>query len=60
MPNGNANFAGVELYFDDVERAKSFYQDVLRLTISDEDPGHYAKFDTGAGFICSPTAAAVG
>ena len=52
MPKVNVNFSGVELYFDDLERAKSFYRDVLGLTISDEDPGHHAKFDNGAGFIC--------
>jgi predicted enzyme related to lactoylglutathione lyase len=45
-------FAGVELYFDDLARARSFYVDVLRLPVSDEQPGHYAKFDTGAGFVC--------
>ena len=47
-----ARFVGVELYFVDLERAKRFYVDTLDLKISDEQPGHYAKFDSGAGFVC--------
>ena len=45
-------FVGVELYFDELEIAKSFYVETLGLKISDEQPGHHAKFDSGAGFIC--------
>ncbi len=45
--------AGVELYFDDVERARRFYRDVLGLTIADEEAGHYVKFNTGQGFLCA-------
>ncbi len=52
MAKIDARFTGVELYFDDLERAKSFYRDVLGLGVSDEQPGHHAKFDNGAGFIC--------
>ncbi len=47
-------FAGVELYFDDLPRARKFYHEVLGLTISDESAGHHAKFEgsgTG-GFVC--------
>jgi predicted enzyme related to lactoylglutathione lyase len=44
--------AGVELYFEDLPRARAFYKDVLGLKIADEMPGHYAKFDGGASFIC--------
>jgi predicted enzyme related to lactoylglutathione lyase len=44
--------AGVELYFEDLPRARAFYKDVLGLEIADETPGHYAKFDGGASFIC--------
>ena len=47
-----ADFVGVELYFDDIERATTFYRDVLGLAVSDEQPGHHAKFDNGAGFVC--------
>lgn len=48
----SARFVGVELYFDDLERAKKFYRETLGLEISDEQAGHHAKFDSGAGFIC--------
>ncbi len=43
---------GVELYFDDLEGAKRFYCDALGLTLSDEEAGHHAQFDAGAGFLC--------
>ena len=45
-------FAGVELYFYDLERARSFYREVLGLTVADEEPEHYTRFDSGAGFVC--------
>jgi len=45
-------FVGVELYFDDLEKAKEFYLQTLGLEISDEQVGHHAKFDCDAGFIC--------
>jgi catechol 2,3-dioxygenase-like lactoylglutathione lyase family enzyme len=45
-------FIGVELYFDDLERARRFYTAVLGLQIADEDPGHHVKFDSANGFIC--------
>ena len=45
-------FLGVELYFDDLDRARRFYAGVLGLTISDEQPGHHVKFDSADGFIC--------
>jgi predicted enzyme related to lactoylglutathione lyase len=47
-----ARFVGVELYFDDLEKAKKFYLDTLGLNLSNEQVGHHAKFDSGAGFIC--------
>jgi len=50
MRSVNARFLGVELYFDDLNKAKKFYQDSLGLQISDEEVGHHAKFDSGAGF----------
>ncbi len=52
MKRIQARFAGVELYFDDLERAKKFYVRTLGLEISDEQVGHHAKFDSGAGFVC--------
>lgn len=47
-----ARFVGVELYFDDLEKAKKFYVETLRLELTEEEAGHYAKFDSDAGFIC--------
>jgi predicted enzyme related to lactoylglutathione lyase len=52
MKNMAAQFAGVELYFDDLDRAKKFYAEVLGLRLSEGQAGHFAKFDGGAGFIC--------
>jgi predicted enzyme related to lactoylglutathione lyase len=48
----HARFIGVELYFEDLERAKKFYQDTLGLAVSDEQLGHHARFDSGGGFVC--------
>jgi predicted enzyme related to lactoylglutathione lyase len=42
---------GVELYFEDLERAKRFYRDVLGLEMDEED-ARYAKFETGGVFLC--------
>ena len=47
-----ASFIGTELYFSELEKAREFYSGVLGLRISEEQPGHHAKFDSGAGFIC--------
>jgi len=48
----SARLAGVELYFEDLATAKTFYAETLGLKLSDEQPGHHAKFESGAGFIC--------
>jgi predicted enzyme related to lactoylglutathione lyase len=45
-------FAGVELYFEDLDRAREFYLKTLGLELTDEEAGRYAKFDSGAGFVC--------
>jgi predicted enzyme related to lactoylglutathione lyase len=52
MQQIHARFVGVELYFDNLERAKRFYLETLGLKISDEQVGHHAKLDSGAGFVC--------
>ena len=52
MNNISAQFVGVEVYFDDLEIAKTFYSEMLGLTLSDEQPGQYAKFDSDHGFVC--------
>jgi catechol 2,3-dioxygenase-like lactoylglutathione lyase family enzyme len=44
--------AGVELYFDNLDRAKAFYRDSLGLSLAGEEPGHHAKFHSGASFVC--------
>jgi predicted enzyme related to lactoylglutathione lyase len=45
-------FVGVELYFEHLENAKKFYVETLGLEVSDEQAGHHARFDSGAGFVC--------
>ncbi|HYL75666.1 MAG TPA: VOC family protein [Bryobacteraceae bacterium] len=52
MSSQTLRFAGVELYFDDLDRAKEFYSRILKLELADEQAGHYAKFQSGAGFVC--------
>ena len=52
METIQARFVGVELYFDNLEKAKEFYTRTLSLRVSDEQVGHHAKFDSGAGFVC--------
>jgi catechol 2,3-dioxygenase-like lactoylglutathione lyase family enzyme len=52
MERIRAQFVGVELYFEDLETAKRFYIETLGLEVSDEQGGHHAKFDGGAGFVC--------
>ena len=52
MSGKGAKFAGVELYFEDLEKAKKFYAETVGLDVSEEEKGHHAKFDNEAGFIC--------
>lgn len=52
MTGIGARFVGVELYFDDLEMARRFYVETLGLQVSDEQPGHFARFGGDAGFIC--------
>ena len=55
MSDISARLVGVELYFEDLNGARKFYLDTLGLHISDEQPGHHAKFATGAAFVCLET-----
>lgn len=55
MSDISARLVGVELYFEDLEGARKFYLDTLGLPISDEQPGHHAKFGTDAAFVCLET-----
>jgi predicted enzyme related to lactoylglutathione lyase len=52
MKDIHAHFLGLELYFDNLERAKKFYAETLGLEIADEDVNRYCKFKGGSGFIC--------
>jgi len=52
MTSIRAQFVGVEPYFDDLERAKAFYSATLGLEISEDEPGHHAKFNSDKGFLC--------
>ena len=52
MSESKPNFVGVELYFEHLEQAKRFYAGVLGLEVSEEESGHFAKFDSDKGFIC--------
>jgi len=52
MEQTGPRFVGVELYFENLEQARNFYVETLGLAISEEDPGHHAKFGGGAGFVC--------
>ena len=45
-------FTGVELYFEDLDGAREFYEKILGLRVADEERGRYAKFESGAGFVC--------
>ena len=55
MRDISPRFVGVELYFEDLERARKFYIETLGLHLSDEQPGHHAKFGADAAFVCLET-----
>jgi predicted enzyme related to lactoylglutathione lyase len=52
MERIQARFVAAEVYFANLERAKKFYIETMGLEVSDEQVGHHAKFDSGAGFVC--------
>ena len=52
MPDIKPRFLGVELYFSNLESAKRFYRDTLGLDLTEDSPGHHAKFDFKNGFLC--------
>ena len=52
MIRADTRLAGVELYFDDLPRAKAFYVDVLGLDLVEEAADHHAKFEAGGTFLC--------
>jgi predicted enzyme related to lactoylglutathione lyase len=52
MPAIGARLVGVELYFENLDRAKRFYAETLGLALAEDEPGHHAKFDSDQRFIC--------
>jgi predicted enzyme related to lactoylglutathione lyase len=52
MADISAKFVGVELYFDDLDRARTFYVETLGLTMTGEQKGHHAQFGGEHGFVC--------
>ena len=49
---GRLQFAGVELYFEDLPKAMKFYAETLGLELSHQRLGHHARFNSDGGFIC--------
>jgi predicted enzyme related to lactoylglutathione lyase len=48
-----SRIVGFELYFDGLQQAKEFYRDVIGLPLTEDDPAHHAKFESGSsGFLC--------
>jgi predicted enzyme related to lactoylglutathione lyase len=43
---------GFELYYQDLDLAKRFYQDILGMELTEDQAGHHARFDEGAAFLC--------
>jgi predicted enzyme related to lactoylglutathione lyase len=52
LKKGRLQFAGVELYFEDLPKAMKFYAETLGLELSQERLGHHARFNSDGGFIC--------
>lgn len=48
----HAQLIGIELYFDDLDKARKFYKDILGLTITEELADHRAQFESAGRFIC--------
>ena len=48
----SARLAGVEFYFDDLDRAKEFYTHVLGLPLEEDQPEHHVKVGAGDRFVC--------
>ena len=47
-----AQLMGIELYFDNLEKAAKFYKDTLGLAITEEQAGHHSQFESAGRFIC--------
>ena len=44
--------AGIELYFNDLQTARHFYEEVLGLGLTQQETERFARFDLGNGFLC--------
>ena len=53
MAHLNARLVGVELYFENLEVAKAFYEETLGLPLEEYDADHHAKFAAGDAFVCT-------
>jgi len=47
-----ALLVGIELYFNDLEKATKFYKDILGLAMTEEQEGHHSQFESAGRFIC--------
>jgi catechol 2,3-dioxygenase-like lactoylglutathione lyase family enzyme len=52
QPKHPLRLLGVELYFEDLARARDFYCGVLGLSADEEQPGHFVKLGPEGGFLC--------
>ena len=52
MNRERPHLLGMELYFEDLSRAREFYLRVLGLDLKEEAAGHFARFDGGGAFLC--------
>jgi catechol 2,3-dioxygenase-like lactoylglutathione lyase family enzyme len=43
---------GIELYCDDLQRARAFYSNVLGLPLAEEDPHRFVQFEATDAFLC--------
>jgi len=48
----NLRLTGVELYFENLRRAKKFFSETLGLELAEESAGHFAQFAAGNSFVC--------
>jgi predicted enzyme related to lactoylglutathione lyase len=52
MNRPRLSFHGVELYFDDLDRARLFYEKFLGLKLEDQETGRFARFGPDDAFVC--------
>jgi predicted enzyme related to lactoylglutathione lyase len=52
MSTEKPRIVGFEFYFERLPEAKQFYHDVLGLALTEDVPGHHAKFGCTGEFLC--------